>query len=245
MKLWKASLACVAAMAVVGCASPEKKTTERTETYSASQSSSPIVSENAEMSGTADVAGTKVSETSAPMSVGQRQREMVLTRLHHINQHEIEAAQLAEAKATAPEVKSAARMILADHQKLDDEVLASAKSFGFNLLGYQASTFEKLGSDRLKELSGSEFDREFIHMMRKGHAEVYGQLKHLRGEIKDSQLRAVVDTALPRIEAHRQMTASLEKKLFHGANIQRAGEADAMHSDDSSQTPGESIISGS
>jgi putative membrane protein len=158
------------------------------------------------------------------MSMEQMQREMVLNRLHHINQHEIELAQLAQDKAQSTQVKSAAQMILQDHQKLDDQVRSSAQGFGFELQGFQAATHEKVGMDRIKSLSGSQFDQVFVSMMKAGHKEASEALKGLRADLKDTQLKSLIDAALPRIKAHRQMTASLERDLKSGMS-QKAGEA--------------------
>ncbi|HUP56643.1 MAG TPA: DUF4142 domain-containing protein [Bdellovibrionota bacterium] len=174
--------------------------------------------------GTSPTTSSTTGSSDQQMSMEQMQREMVLNRLHHINQHEIELAQLAQDKAQSTQVKSAAQMILTDHQKLDEQVKQSAQGFGFELQGYQAATHEKLGMDRIKNLSGIQFDQTFVKMMKMGHKEAGQLLKGMRADIKDSQLRTLIDATLPRIKAHGQMTASLERDL-RKSDTQQAGEA--------------------
>jgi putative membrane protein len=190
--------------------------------------------------GTSPTTSSTTGSSDQQMSMEQMQREMVLNRLHHINQHEIELAQLAQDKAQSTQVKSAAQMILTDHQKLDDQIKQSAQGFGFELQGYQAATHEKLGMDRIKNLSGSQFDQTFVKMMKMGHKEAGQLLKDMRADIKDSQLRTLIDATLPRIKAHRQMTVSLERDL-RKSGTQQAGEA----SEAAGQMPSDSSSSSS
>jgi predicted outer membrane protein len=52
--------------------------------------------------------------------------QMVLRHLHHANMEEIKAGQMAESKASSPQVKDYARTLVQDHQQADKQVLAMA-----------------------------------------------------------------------------------------------------------------------
>jgi len=64
--------------------------------------------------------------TSMDRSKGPMTDDVVLRHLHHANLEEIKAGQMAQSKASSPQVKDYARTLVSDHQQADKQVLAMA-----------------------------------------------------------------------------------------------------------------------
>jgi len=71
--------------------------------------------------------------TTTTTATRMSREAMVLAKIHHSNQHEIELANLAKQNASSDEVKKFADRIVTDHSKADDQVLAFAKSHNIDL----------------------------------------------------------------------------------------------------------------
>jgi len=82
---------------------------------------------------------------------------MILAKIHHANQHEIELANLAKQNASSDEVKKLADRFTTDHSKADDQVLAFAKSHNIELptAGQMASTHHMQKDEAASRAAGS------------------------------------------------------------------------------------------
>jgi putative membrane protein len=141
-----------------------------------------------------------------------------------MNQKEIQLAKLAEDRAGSQQVKSVASDILRDHQNLEDQVRALADAEGIKLSDFQPSTSEKVAVDRLKGLKGKQFDQVFLKTMHVAHKEAAEELKIARGEVKDRQIIALIDQAIPQVNEHSQTTAVIQQNVLEEAQAGEAGE---------------------
>lgn len=184
-----------------------------------------------QQSGTQTTSSQSQDQSKGMWSKDVAVNEMALNRLHHVNQKEIELARLAQDKAQSQELKTSAQQIMKDHQALETRVQEVAKSQNVKLQDFQPSTFEKAFMDRLKELSGSQFDQAFMQNMMMGHQEVAQDLRLARNDVQNSQVRQLIDQAIPRIQQHRQMAAKQHK------NIQSSGQTSGQSTGAESQAP--------
>jgi putative membrane protein len=81
---------------------------------------------------------------------------------------EIQMGQLAEEKGSSSDVKNFGRKMVKDHTKLGDQMKQVAQQLGVSVPN-SPSMMDQLEIKKLKGLSGSEFDQEYIKDMVKDH----------------------------------------------------------------------------
>lgn len=88
---------------------------------------------------------------------------------------EIETSKLALEKAAKPSVKTYAQMIIDEHTKSSNELMAAATQA--KLSGQIAMPADKQAKvDALRGLSGAEFDRQYLADQRSGHQETLAKV---------------------------------------------------------------------
>ena len=128
---WKQSLLAAAALAMA--AVPGYAQTGSSSTTGSSPTANPT-----SPSGSASQSATTPS-TSQPGSKdrmaekGGDHKNKVLGFLHHVNKGEIEMAKLAKDNASSDQVKKFADTLIKDHQSVDDQVVAFAKTHNVDL----------------------------------------------------------------------------------------------------------------
>ncbi len=166
----------------------------------------------------------KEEASGEQFSPTQFANEMVINTIHHVNQHEIDIAKLAQKKAESPEAKNTAQQLLKDHQQLETQVEQVAKAQGIKLEKYSPATFEKAAKSRLESLEKAQFDHAFLLMMQEGHKMVAADLRSVRPQIQDQQVGALIESALPKIVQHAQIAGQAHAKVMEKSSGQ-AGAA--------------------
>ncbi|MFL5311890.1 MAG: DUF4142 domain-containing protein [Myxococcales bacterium] len=144
--------------------------------------------------------------------------DQVLRKLHHVNQEEIQAGQLAQQKGSMREVKEYGATLVRDHTKGDQDVktLASKMSVDLEAMKDDARHREKQQvmqnkMDQLQKMSGKEFDRGFAQMMVNGHREAIEMVKTARGDAKP-ELKSFLERLLPVLQKHEDMANDILNK---------------------------------
>lgn len=146
---------------------------------------------------------------------------VVLQRHHSVNVMEIEMGKLALTKGGA-DVKKYSKALVADHQKADKAALALAKARGVKLEDHPAPKTEQETAehkkmtetmDKLKGLSGAEFDRAFLSEMVDGHAMVSAEIQAAIPTITDAKLKTHMEGATVTVEKHGTLAKDLLAKL--------------------------------
>jgi putative membrane protein len=150
--------------------------------------------------------------------------DRVLRKLHHINQEEIKAGQLAQQKGTTPDVKDYGATLVRDHTKGDQDVkaLASKMNVDLEMMKNDARHQEKQQvhqnkMDQLQKMSGKDFDRGFAQMMVNGHREAIEMVKDARGNAKP-ELKSMLDRTLPVLQKHEDMANDILNKAGNTAS---------------------------
>jgi putative membrane protein len=162
--------------------------------------------------GSVSVLAEKTKMTSADL----------LSRIHSANQEEISAAQIAQRKASSPEVKEYAQKLEKDHTKADELVkdLAKKENISLTTTPMPKSTHETgkmiehvALSAKLKTLgAGPDFDKAYIEGMQEGHRDVIKMLK--TADTSDAQVKRLVNELLPKLEHHRDLADHLESTVI-------------------------------
>lgn len=128
---------------------------------------------------------------------------------------EVELGNLAVQKASNPEVKQFAQMVVDDHTKADQQLqgLASSKSV---TLPDKPGMKERTEKDRLERTSGAKFDKAYMDHVVKDHQ---NDVNAFRDEIQSGHDSAVKDFAqktLPKLEEHLQKAESVDAAMKSG-----------------------------
>lgn len=123
---------------------------------------------------------------------------------------EQELGRLAARKASAPEVREYARMIVSDHASMEESFTTQAAAKGVSVPG---------GADpalvsRLRGLSGKAFDREFIQVMIDVHRDGVRQFERAAQATNDVQIRNAATAALPTLRNHLDQARSIHAELM-------------------------------
>jgi predicted outer membrane protein len=168
-----------------------------------------------------EAAGAKTpgNEKAAQPTQAQKQFEQqTLAKLHLINQHEIDAGNLAKERGQSDQVKNYGETLVTDHQQLDSNVTSFAERNEITLPGAQEgkAQLDKMQqkhqamAERLKSLSGAQFDRAFVTAMVQGHQQAIQQVRTALNQAQDEQFKNLLTDTLPVLQKHLQLAQQLQ-----------------------------------
>lgn len=143
-----------------------------------------------------------------------------MARLHHGNTMEVDMGKLGTERARSPEVKSFAARMVRDHKKADDKLMALARKHGLTLAApaprddaeKRQMDEQSAAMNKLRQLEGEEFDREFMTAMVKDHERTLQLVSDSRAQAKDPALLALLKSVQPVIQKHLLMAQKLSGK---------------------------------
>lgn len=130
---------------------------------------------------------------------------------------EVQVAQLAASKATDPNVKSFASMLVDHHTAANNELVKIANARGVEL---PAAPPRKLRKDieKIGKKNGAEFDREFVREAGiKAHEKDIKLFEKAGRDVKDEELKAFVLKTLPTLRDHLVAAQKLPQSGKDGA----------------------------
>jgi putative membrane protein len=128
---------------------------------------------------------------------------------------EVSLGQLAKEKATNDQVKKFGQHMVEDHTKANQELMKIAKSKNIDLPAKTESKDTK-GMDKLRDLSGAQFDRQYMQEMVKDHEKTVKLFEQEAKEGKDPDLKAFAEKTLPTLREHLKMARSLSDQVGKG-----------------------------
>lgn len=168
--------------------------------------------------------GGMTGSTSAmggSMDVSSLNDAQLAAVIQAIGQGEIQEAQLAQQKGTAPEVKRFARDMLTAHRNMmneDQSVLSQAQiTPSDNAVSQQLRTDSQGEMSTLEGMRGRDFDREYIDSQIKDHNKAIELIDRIIPNVKNPQLKAQLQNARPRLEAHLREAERLQQKMQQGS----------------------------
>ena len=133
---------------------------------------------------------------------------------------EVQVAQLAAAKATDPNVRSFASMLVDHHTAANNELVQIANARGVELPAAPKRALRR-DVEKLGKKNGDEFDRDFVRNVGiKAHEKDIKTFQKASKNVKDAQLNAFVDKTLPVLREH---LAAAEKLPQSGKNAAAMG----------------------
>jgi putative membrane protein len=128
------------------------------------------------------------------------------------NRTEIEVAQLAAERATNPEVREFAKMLVTDHTRAGEELQRLASTNNVTL-GPGATEIDQDFYDRLSKLTGAEFDREFIDAMVDKHEDGANKLQDKAENADHAGLKNWASQTVPTVRQHLAKARELQEKV--------------------------------
>lgn len=125
---------------------------------------------------------------------------------------EIELSKLAQTKAQNAEVKKFAAMMVADHTKAGSELKALGAKKDFKP-AMELDSAHKSMLEKLKGLSGMDFDKEYVEAMVDDHEDAVDLFKSQAESGKDPELKAFAAKTLPKLEEHLKMIRGIQGNL--------------------------------
>ena len=125
---------------------------------------------------------------------------------------EVAVAKVAEGKAVNQKVKDFAAMMVKDHSKANDELMAIAKAKNITLPAAPSEDKQKELAD-LSAKSASDFDKAYVDAMVDGHQKTVTLFEDAAKNCKDAELKAFATNTLPIIKGHLAEIEAIKKGM--------------------------------
>lgn len=125
---------------------------------------------------------------------------------------EVALGKLAQGKAVNAKVKEFAAMMVADHTKANDELMALAQAKNITL-PQAVSTEKQAVMDDLTKKSGSEFDKAYVDQMIDDHKKTISMYEDASKNLKDADMKAFVDGKLPTVKKHLEHVTAIHDSM--------------------------------
>ena len=190
------------------------------------------------------LAATPAEPTSAKLSDAE-----IAAISDAANSAEVEQAKIAKTKAANARVKKFAQMMLDHHgQAIKDQARVTAK---LGLTPAESSVLADLRSTsdttlaQLQAAPSADFDRVYMDSQVEGHRKVLDTIdRQLLPNAQSSELKQLLETLRPRVEAHLKQATDIQQSLQTGASAPKSGAAGAAKSDASTSSSGAATGSG-
>jgi putative membrane protein len=145
--------------------------------------------------------GTRNAETNKDDKLARGDRKF-MQEAAESGMFEVQAAQMGASKATDPNVKSFASMLVDHHTAANNELVQLANSRKVELPAAPPRSMRR-DVEKLGKRTGNEFDRDFVRDVGiKAHEKDIKKFEKASKEVKDAQLKAWVNKTLPTLREH-------------------------------------------
>lgn len=114
---------------------------------------------------------------------------------------EVEAGKVAQSKATSPDVKEFAAMMVKDHSAANAKLMKIASAKGVKL-PKDEGMINKAKEKKTDMHSGEGFDKDYIQSQIKAHKDTVQLLQKEIDEGQDPEAKAFASETLPKVQAH-------------------------------------------
>jgi putative membrane protein len=124
---------------------------------------------------------------------------------------EVQAAQLAEQRATSPQIKQFAQRMVTDHTAANTELQQIAKQADVSLPA-QPTGKDAAEGQKLRGVTGTAFDQAYAQGQLQDHRETVELFQKEASSGQDPALKAFAQKTLPILQQHLQMAEALNTK---------------------------------
>jgi putative membrane protein len=126
--------------------------------------------------------------------------------------NEIGLSKLAQTKATSPEVRKFAAMMVSDHTKAGEELNTVGKKKDVKPATEMDSAHKSI-MQKLQGLSGADFDKAYVDAMIDDHEDAVDLFRSQANSGKDPEIKALAAKTLPTLEGHLKMINEIKAKI--------------------------------
>jgi putative membrane protein len=208
----RASIAAVACATLAACGKRQGDRSAGTaDTGPAATSSAGARSDSA--AATSSAGGEAgMNATTAPLSDAN-----ILALISEANNAEIQAAQMAETKASTPPVRAFAQLMIHDHRQMQAQGDQVAKAINVTPQPPANDTLAAHVQQEQSQLSplskGPDFDRAYINDQVADHQTVLAMLHQFESEAQAAQLKMLIEKAIPKVQSHLDRAQKLQSTL--------------------------------
>jgi len=125
---------------------------------------------------------------------------------------EVELGRLAARKGKSASVRAFGQRMVRDHSRANVQLKSLARS---KRVALPAALTEEQKADRakLQNLSGADFDREYMSMMVDDHDKDVAAFQDKSSSASDAGLRAFATKTLPTLQQHQKMAHDIKDKM--------------------------------
>jgi putative membrane protein len=161
--------------------------------------------------------GAPPESAAAPAEAAKLSDANIVALVDEANKADSSAGALAATKATNPDVKSFARLMMSEHHALrvqGQQLAKKAKITPQPPATDSVSMMAKAETDTLQSTpKGAQFDRTYISQEVTAHKAVLDLLNKAEASAQNAQLKALITKAKPVIQKHLDRAQAIEKKL--------------------------------
>lgn len=129
-----------------------------------------------------------------------------------VNYTEAATALLVGERSRTPQVRRYAQ-IMVEHHTRDNQVLAALADRKNIRLPEGPDESQRQEAVRLSEMSGADFDREYIALMRRHHAEAIERFECERERTRDREIRSYIRKSLSLLREHLRSAVAIQEIL--------------------------------
>ena len=159
-------------------------------------------------------AGSVMLSAQAPTKMGADAK--FATTAAHGGKAEVELGKLAAQKGTDPDVKAFGQQMVDDHSKANDQLMSVAQAESMTLPAAMDAK-QKAMYTKLNALSGTTFDKAYVHDMVKDHEEDVKEFTKESTSGADPKIKDFATTTLPVIQGHLDKIKSIQAKMGSGS----------------------------
>jgi putative membrane protein len=138
-----------------------------------------------------------------------------------LNMGEMQTAQLAESKASSPEVKKFARDMMTQHREMQNRANAVFSRTQItpndNAVSNQLKSDAQSDVSTLQGMRGKDFDREYMDQQVRAHNHALELIDRMLPNAKSHELKAELQGARMKVEAHLRQAERIQQTLQKGA----------------------------
>lgn len=155
------------------------------------------------------IADAPKAATAAPAATLSPAERAFVIEAADTGLYEVSGGQMAAAKGTQPAVRAFGTMLVTQHRVAYGELQAVANANGITLpINVEADRRAKL--DRLAQLTGVAFDREFVQTVGiADHEAAIARFTTAARDVRNTGLKAWIDKTLPALQRHLQEARQL------------------------------------
>lgn len=141
--------------------------------------------------------------------------QMVLSKMHALNQMQMQVAELARNQGTTERVRSYGEREFRDHRFADDKVTSLADELAVGLLplpqlpGNQQMMQMKQKAEQLGQKRGEAFDQMYLQMMVQSHEMATQTLNGALEQLQTPEVSALIEQLLPILNQHLTLAQHL------------------------------------